>query len=63
MLKVRTPWLCQQCHAEAFHPSDLYNGAGIPPAGAAQQLLGKGCLNCHSMIHGSNHPSGQRFSR
>jgi DmsE family decaheme c-type cytochrome len=63
MLKVKQPYLCQQCHAEAFHPSELYSGTGIPPAGAAQQLLGRACTNCHAMIHGSNHPSGQRFSR
>jgi DmsE family decaheme c-type cytochrome len=64
MLKVRTPWLCQQCHMEAFHPSTLYSGTGIPAnAGAAQQLLGRSCTNCHSQIHGSNHPSGARFTR
>lgn len=63
MLKVRQPWLCQQCHSEAFHPSTLYSGDDIPPVGAAQQLLGKSCTNCHSKIHGSNHPSGSRFTR
>lgn len=63
LLKVRTPWLCQQCHSEAFHPSTLYSGEGVPPAGAAQQLLGKGCLNCHPKVHGTNHPSGTRLSR
>jgi DmsE family decaheme c-type cytochrome len=63
LLNVRTPYLCQQCHQEAFHPSSLYSGTGIPPLGAAQQLLGKGCLNCHSKVHGSNHPSGSRLTR
>lgn len=63
MLKVRQPWLCQQCHQEAYHPSTLYSGEGIPPAGAAQQLLMKSCTNCHVKIHGSNHPSGPRFTR
>ena len=63
MLAVREPWLCQQCHGEAFHPSTFYNGEGIPPNGAAQQLLGRSCTNCHSVIHGSNHPSGSRFTR
>ena len=26
-------------------------------------LVGQGCINCHSRIHGSNHPSGARFQR
>ncbi len=63
LLKVRTPFLCQQCHQEAFHPSTLYSGTGIPPLGAGERLLAKGCLNCHPKVHGSNHPSGSRFTR
>jgi DmsE family decaheme c-type cytochrome len=63
LLEIRPPYLCQQCHEEAFHPSTLYSGTGIPPTGAAQQLLGNSCMNCHSTIHGSNHPSGSRFTR
>jgi DmsE family decaheme c-type cytochrome len=63
LLKVRTPFLCQQCHMEAFHPSTLYSGAGVPPLGIQDRLLAKGCLNCHSQVHGSNHPSGVRFMR
>lgn len=63
LLRVRTPFLCQTCHSEAFHPSTLRSGTGVPPVGAGDRLLGKGCLNCHSKIHGSNHPSGPRFTR
>ena len=63
MLSVRQPFLCQSCHAEAFHPSSLYSGTGIPPAGAQQNLLGTSCTNCHSAVHGSNHPSGARLTR
>ena len=63
MLTVREPWLCQQCHGESFHPSTFYSGTGVPPNGAAQQLIGRSCTNCHSVIHGSNHPSGSRFTR
>ena len=63
MLKVRMPFLCQQCHGEAYHPATFYSGTGIPPNGAAQQLIGRSCTNCHSQIHGSNHPSGSRFTR
>ncbi|MEX2132012.1 MAG: DmsE family decaheme c-type cytochrome, partial [Pseudohongiellaceae bacterium] len=63
MLTVRQPFLCQTCHSDPFHPSTLYSGDDIPPAGAAQQLLGSSCTNCHSTIHGSNHPSGSRLTR
>lgn len=63
LLKVRGPWLCQQCHLAQFHPSTAYSGTGVPPLGAAQQILGKNCLNCHSQVHGSNHPSGVRKTR
>lgn len=63
LLVGRQPWLCQQCHAAQFHPSGVYSGTGVPPEGAAQQILGKACLNCHSQVHGSNHPSGIRLTR
>lgn len=63
LLTARTPWLCQQCHLAQFHPSTAYSGTGVPPAGAAQQLLLKSCMNCHGQVHGSNHPSGERWTR
>jgi DmsE family decaheme c-type cytochrome len=66
LLKQRSPYLCQQCHTEPQHPSTLYSGTGLPGAttpSGAQQLLGKGCTNCHSEVHGSNHPSGVRKTR
>lgn len=65
MLKIKTPFLCQTCHVASFHPSTLYEGKRLPggSGGAAGQLLGKSCINCHSQIHGSSHPSGARFTR
>jgi DmsE family decaheme c-type cytochrome len=63
LLIARQPWMCQQCHSANFHPSGVYSGTGIPPNGADQRILGKQCLNCHSQIHGSNHPSGIRLTR
>jgi DmsE family decaheme c-type cytochrome len=63
LLTARGPALCQQCHAAAFHPSQPYGSAGLPGGTANQNLLGKNCLNCHSQIHGSNHPSGARLTR
>ncbi len=55
LLKKRPPLLCQECHSPAGHPSGRYDGSKV--AGSA--FLGvKGCVNCHSQVHGSNHPSG-----
>lgn len=63
LLVARQPWLCQQCHLATFHPSTNYSGDDVPPLGAAQQLLANSCENCHPKVHGSNHPSGPRFTR
>lgn len=65
MLKMKNPFICQTCHVATFHPSTVYDGKRLPggSGGASEKLLGKGCLNCHSQIHGSNHPSGARFQR
>ncbi len=65
MLKLKQPYLCQTCHSNVFHPSTLFDATELPGgAGTARRdILGKSCLNCHSRIHGSNHPSGVRFTR
>lgn len=64
LLINRPPFLCQQCHMTAFHPSQLADGTGLPGGGAPNRnLLGQGCVNCHSKVHGSNHPSGARLTR
>jgi DmsE family decaheme c-type cytochrome len=67
LLKARGPWLCQQCHSAQMHPSTLYSGRGLPPSqggvAAAQQVLARNCMNCHTQVHGSNHPSGPRLTR
>lgn len=65
-LKIRPPYLCQNCHSDALHPSQLYSAKSLTGnSGGAEQmrLVGKSCLNCHALIHGSNHPSGARFQR
>lgn len=61
LLKARAPFLCQTCHQAAFHPSTLYDGGAVTRADT--HLLANACLNCHPRVHGSNHPSGPRFSR
>ena len=63
LLSARGPTLCQQCHAAAFHPSLPSGAEGLAGGSANQNVLGKNCLNCHSQVHGSNHPSGARLTR
>ena len=63
MLIARQPFLCQSCHGAVSHPGNVPGvrenlpkaiSANIGP-GVAQ---GRGCMNCHANIHGSNNPSG-----
>lgn len=61
MLKARGPYLCQTCHQAQFHPSTLYDGGAV--GRGDDHFLANNCLNCHPRIHGSNHPSGPRFTR
>jgi len=63
LLARRLPLLCQQCHSQTGHPSVAYTAGALPPSGAAGFLVAKSCLNCHSQVHGSNHPSGIKLSR
>jgi len=64
MLVARPPILCQRCHVMTRHPSTIYDaalvGAGSNPS---IRVFARSCVTCHSAIHGSNHPSGQRFVR
>lgn len=63
MLRQRPPQLCQQCHLARYHPSTVRSGRGLPPLGADPNLLGQSCMNCHTAVHGSNHPSSPGFTR
>jgi DmsE family decaheme c-type cytochrome len=64
LLKQRPPYLCQTCHEETLHNSQPMSGATLPGGAAASRIISlRACLNCHSEIHGSNHPSGIRFGR
>ncbi|MDP1717536.1 MAG: DmsE family decaheme c-type cytochrome, partial [Burkholderiales bacterium] len=55
LLKSRPPFLCQDCHSGTSHRSQA---AGLPTGRTASTDLlgtvGRGCLNCHTNIHGSN---------
>ena len=64
LLKQRAPYLCQNCHDSTLHNSQPFSGASIPGGSAPSRMaVLRGCLNCHSQVHGSNHPSGIRFAR
>ena len=47
---------CLECHSYGGHiNSPRYNRTSTP--------YGQGCVNCHFMVHGSNHPSGAKLTR
>lgn len=58
LLKARAPLLCQQCHSGNVHASRPYGDSGD-----SAFTGGGSCLNCHSQIHGSNHPQGKALQR
>jgi len=68
MMLSRSPFLCQSCH-DGPHASE--SPAGRNAAGnqggfignPSANVTGRGCLNCHSQIHGSNSPNGGYFQR
>lgn len=76
LLKTRAPWLCQECHS-GDHGAQVNSGAnleggtlttvnGTQMPGAASpraQVAARACLNCHVLVHGSNHPAGAKFQR
>jgi len=59
VLASKRPFLCQRCHIASRHPSDLYDRPDL----VSNRLFNRSCTNCHSQIHGSNHPSGKTFLR
>ena len=64
LLDAPRPLICQQCHSQLGHPNDLLTRGNL--AGGARpdaRLIGRSCSNCHTQIHGSNHPSGVLFHR
>jgi DmsE family decaheme c-type cytochrome len=55
LLKTRPPFLCQECHSHDSHPGQA---AGLPTGNTnstgALGSVARGCLNCHTNIHGGN---------
>ena len=65
LLNKSPPMLCQQCHSTAGHPSVARPSTGRPggSTGGAVFLVAGSCSNCHTRVHGSNHPSGAKLMR
>jgi len=63
MLTQRAPYLCQSCHSSEGHASFTDGSNALPAGNPSAFLLGRSCANCHSQVHGSNHPSGSRLQR
>jgi len=56
LLKARMPRVCDSCHVASRHPT-------TPTTTNSVRDFNRACTNCHSKIHGSNHPSGNYFLR
>jgi DmsE family decaheme c-type cytochrome len=61
-LASKRPFLCQRCHIGTRHPSTMYDLPDLTGS-ANNRSLNRSCTNCHSQIHGSNHPSGRVLTR
>lgn len=76
LLKSRPPFLCDECHDGPHNSQAPYgpNAAGIQggagliangtnPKAPSTSAVGRACMNCHSMVHGSNSPAGAFLHR
>jgi DmsE family decaheme c-type cytochrome len=66
MLKARPPFLCHQCHTPHGGQVAQMPGQGQPssiigPTSSGKNginyTMARGCVNCHTQVHGSNNPS------
>ena len=68
LLNKQGPQLCQQCHADqrlaggGRHIRNFLDFDDTDP-GRDRFKVGMNCANCHSKVHGSNHPSGAGLQR
>ena len=69
LLKSRAPFMCSECHDGPHNSKAPYgtvaagNQGGFVGTNPTENAGGRGCMNCHSMIHGSNHPAGALLHR
>lgn len=62
LLKARPPLLCYQCHSGHGTPGVAGVAPAVTTSAKANTFIqqGRGCLNCHTEIHGTNNPNGGR---
>jgi DmsE family decaheme c-type cytochrome len=60
LLKARPPMVCYQCHSGHGTPGVAGIAPGVTASPKANTNIeqARGCLNCHTDIHGSNNPNG-----
>ena len=76
LLKSRAPFLCDECHDGPHNSQATYGpgAAGVQggngfatsntsPKAPSSSSVGRACMNCHVMVHGSNSPSGAFLHR
>ena len=63
LLTRRPHLLCQSCHSQRGHPSLSFTDNSLVGANPSAMVLGRNCMNCHTQVHGSNHPSGYKLMR
>jgi DmsE family decaheme c-type cytochrome len=63
MLVAKQPFLCQRCHVTSRHPTVPYEGYQLNFTQNANKMYARACTNCHTMVHGSNAPSGRTLLR
>jgi DmsE family decaheme c-type cytochrome len=65
LLKWRSPFLCQQCHEPGGSHRGSAPGFSIDTSSTSGNniLFARGCLNCHTLIHGSNNSSNSSNAR
>ncbi len=77
LLKARPNFLCQECHDGAHQSGSpvgpvagsyqggltVRNAANTTNAQPSVGQAGRACLNCHSMVHGTNSPTGAWLHR
>lgn len=71
LLKSRPPFLCDECHDGPHNSQAAYGnavaglqGGGALPGGSPNSnAVGRACMNCHVMVHGSNSPAGAFLHR
>lgn len=68
LLKSRPPFMCQECHngphvSKSPAAGNAAGNQGGLTGDASTLYTGRACMNCHTMVHGSNSPAGAVLHR